>query len=186
MQKPDDLVVYDAVPIPLNFNHGESSNNVETNYSDSRNYIQRENYVHSDGYFAEMSEEDQKPIIRDGGSLQHDALFQDEENGCGVKEERTANLQSSDNIFETGFPVESSYFGGEAFLDPNSNLVHNDGLYLETNDLSNTQQDGFDFEDYLTFFDEDDENAQNLTFDPSLFMGTEDVIPDQEELFLKV
>uniref|UniRef100_A0A1J3EDQ5 NAC domain-containing protein 78 n=1 Tax=Noccaea caerulescens TaxID=107243 RepID=A0A1J3EDQ5_NOCCA len=179
-QKPDDLVVYDAVPIPLNFNHGESSNNVETNYSDSRNYIQPENYVHSDAYIADFSEEDQKPIIRDGGSLQHDdALFQDEGNGCGVLDERRANLQSSDNIFQTGFPVESSYFGGEAFLDPN------DGLYLETNDLSNTQQDGFDFEDYLTFFDEDDENAQNLTFDPSLFMGTEDVIPDQEELFLK-
>lgn len=175
MQKPDDLVVYDAIPIPFNLNHGESSNNVETNYSDSRTHIQTEI-----GYF---SEEDQKPIIRDGGSLQHDdALFQDEGNGCGVLDERTANLQSSDNIFETDFPVESNYFGGEAFLDPNSNLVQNDGLYLETNDLSNT----LDFEDYLTFFDEEDENAQNLTFDPSLFMGTADVIPDQEELFLKV
>jgi hypothetical protein len=171
-QKPDDPVVYDAIPIPVSFYHGEASNNVETNYSDSRNC------VHSNGYIAEFSEEDQKPIIGDG------ALFQDEENGCGVKEESTANLQSSDDIFETGFTVESNYFGGEAFLDP-SYLVQNDGLYLETNDLSNTQQDGFDFEDYLTFFDEGDEDAQNLTFDPSLFMGTEDVITDQEELFLK-
>ncbi|CAA7059956.1 unnamed protein product [Microthlaspi erraticum] len=161
-QKPESLVVYDAIPIPVNFYHGEASNNIETNYSDSRNY-----------------EEDQKPIIRD------DALFQDEENGCGVKEESRTNLQFSDNIFETGFPVERNYFSGEAFLDQNSNFVQNDGLYLETNDLSNAQQDSFDFEDYLTFFDEGDEDAQNLTFDPSLFMGTEDVITDQEELFLK-
>ncbi|KAG2240932.1 hypothetical protein Bca52824_096965 [Brassica carinata] len=89
---------------------------------------------------------------------------------------------SCDNIFETDaslyndFPVEGNYFTGEEFLDPKSN----DGLYLETNDLNSTEQDGFNFEDYLTFFDEDD---QNLTFDPSQLMGTGDVIPDQEELF---
>ncbi|ESQ49013.1 hypothetical protein EUTSA_v10020438mg [Eutrema salsugineum] len=184
VQKPHNLVVYDAVPIPLDFNLGESSDNVETNYSDSVNYIQPGNCVHSNGYFerpAEFSEEEQKSIIRDG------RLFSDEENGCGVKNESTENLQSSDNIFETDtshfndFPVESNYFTGEAFLDPSSNLPQNDGLYLETNDLSSTQQDGFDFEDYLTFFDEDDENAQNLTFDPSQLMGTDDVIADQEE-----
>ncbi|VVA97115.1 unnamed protein product [Arabis nemorensis] len=189
-QKPDNPLVYDAVPIPLNFNHGESSNNVETNYSESNNYMQPGNYVDSNIYFerpVEFSEDDQKPIIRDG-SLQNDALFPDEENGCGVQDGSTANFRASDNIFETDtsryndFPVQSDYFTGEEFLDPNSSLLQNDGLYLETNDLSSTQQDGFDFEDYLTFFDEDDEN---LTFDPSQLMGTEDVIADQEELFQK-
>ncbi|CAG7890576.1 unnamed protein product [Brassica rapa] len=166
--------VYDAIPIHLGFDQGESSNNVETNYSDTTNYIQPGNYVH-DNFEGpvDLSEEEQKLIIRD-------ALFPDEENGCGVQEESTANLQSSDNIFETdasgynAFPVEGNYFTGEEFLNPN------DGLYLETNDLNSTDQDGFNFEDYLTFFDEDD---QNLTFDPSQLMGTEDVVPDQEELF---
>lgn len=191
MQKPDNPLVYDAIPVPLNFNHGESSNNVETNYSESNNYMQPGNYVDSNIYFerpVEFSEDDQKPIIRNG-SLQNDALFPDEENGCGVQDGSTADLQSSDNIFETDtsryndFPVQSDYFTGEEFLDPNSSLLQNDGLYLEVNDLSSTQQDGFDFEDYLTFFDEDD---ANLTFDPSQLMGTEDVIADQEELFQKV
>ncbi|EOA30249.1 hypothetical protein CARUB_v10013370mg [Capsella rubella] len=193
-QKPDNLVVYDAIPLPLNFNHGESSNNAETNYSDSINYIQPGNYVDSGGYFEkpeECSEKDQKPIICDG-NLHNEALFQDDEIGSGVQNEQMANLQSSDNMFGTGslcyndLSVESNYLIGDAFLDPNSNLLHNDGLYLETNDLSSTQQDGFYFEDYLTFFDEDDENAQNLTFDPSQLMGNEDAFVDQEELFQEI
>ncbi|KAJ4885872.1 NAC domain-containing protein 53 [Raphanus sativus] len=167
------LDVYDAIPIHLGFDHGESSNNVETNYSDSTNYIEPGNY----GYFEGPVE---KHIIHDGSSLQN------EENGCGVQEESRANLQSSDNIFDADaslyndFPVESNYFTGEEFLDQNSSLLQNDGLYLDANDLDNTQEDVFNFEDYLTFFDEDD---QNLTFDPSQLMGTEDNIPDQEELF---
>ncbi|KFK38438.1 hypothetical protein AALP_AA3G113300 [Arabis alpina] len=189
-QKLDNALVYDAVPIPLNFDYGESSNNAETNYSDSNKYMQPGNYVDSNIYFeqpAEFSEGGQKPIIGDG-SLQNDALFPDEGNGCGVQDDSTANLQSSDNIFESDtsryneYPGESNYFTGEAFLDPNNSLLQNDGLFLETNDLGSTQQDGFDYEDYLTFFDEDDEN---LTFDPSQLIGTEDVIPDQEELFQK-
>jgi hypothetical protein len=182
-QKSENFVVYDAIPIPLNFIHGESSNNVETNYSDSINYIQQTgNYMDSGGYFeqpAESYEKDQKPIIRDrDGSLQNEGI------GCGVQDKHSETLQSSDNIFGTDtscyndFPVESNYLIGEAFLDPNSNLLENDGLYLETNDLSSTQQDGFDFEDYLTFFDE--------TFDPSQLMGNEDVFFDQEELFQEV
>lgn len=160
----------------MGFDHGESSNNVETNYSDSTNYIEPGNY----GYFEGPVE---KHIIHDGSSLQN------EENGCGVQEESRANLQSSDNIFDADaslyndFPVESNYFTGEEFLDQNSSLLQNDGLYLDANDLDNTQEDGFNFEDYLTFFDEDD---QNLTFDPSQLMGTEDNIPDQEELFQMV
>jgi hypothetical protein len=183
LQKSENFVVYDAIPIPLNFIHGESSNNVETNYSDSINYIQQTgNYMDSGGYFeqpAESYEKDQKPIIRDrDGSLQNEGI------GCGVQDKHSETLQSSDNIFGTDtscyndFPVESNYLIGEAFLDPNSNLLENDGLYLETNDLSSTQQDGFDFEDYLTFFDE--------TFDPSQLMGNEDVFFDQEELFQEV
>ncbi|CAH8389473.1 unnamed protein product [Eruca vesicaria subsp. sativa] len=163
------LDVYDAIPIHLGFDQGESSNNVETNYSESRNYIEPGNYVH-DNFEGpvDLTEEEQKLII-------HDALFQDEENGCGVQEESKENFQSSDSIFDTD---ASGYndFSVEEFLNPNSS----DGLYLETNDLNNTQEDGFNFEDYLTFFDEDE---QNLTFDPSQLMGTEDAIPDQEELF---
>ncbi|KAJ0244213.1 NAC domain-containing protein 53 [Hirschfeldia incana] len=171
------LDVYDAIPIHLGFDYGESSNNVETNYSDSRNYTEPGNYVNTNGYF-EGPVEEQENVIHDGSSLQN------EENGCGVKEESRANLQSSDNIFETNaslyhdFPVEE--FTGEEFLEQNTSLLENGGLYLETNDLNSTEQDGFNFEEYLTFFDEDD---QNLTFDPSQLMGTEDVIPDQEELF---
>ncbi|KAL0857814.1 hypothetical protein Bca101_062968 [Brassica carinata] len=175
-QKPDNLVVHDAIPIHLGFDQGECSNNVETNYSDSRNYVQPGNYVHDN---FEPPVEEQKHIIHDGN-------LPNEENGSGVQEESRANLTSSDNIFDADaslyndFSVEGNYFTGEEFLEPNSSLLQKDGLYLETNDLDNTQEDGFNFEDYLTFFDEDD---QNLTFDPSQLMGNEDGIPDQEELF---
>ncbi|CAA0400608.1 unnamed protein product [Arabidopsis thaliana] len=186
-EKPENLVVYDAVPILPNYCHGESSNNVESgNYSDSGNYIQPgNNVVDSGGYFEqpiETFEEDRKPIIREG-SIQPCSLFPEEQIGCGVQDENVVNLESSNNnvfVADTCYsdiPIDHNYLPDEPFMDPNNNLPLNDGLYLETNDLSCAQQDDFNFEDYLSFFDD-----EGLTFDDSLLMGPEDFLPDQEAL----
>jgi len=191
LQKPENLVVYDAVPILPNYCHGESSNNVESgNYSDSGNYIQPgNNVVDSGGYFEqpiETFEEDRKPIIREG-SIQPCSLFPEEQIGCGVQDENVVNLESSNNnvfVADTCYsdiPIDHNYLPDEPFMDPNNNLPLNDGLYLETNDLSCAQQDDFNFEDYLSFFDD-----EGLTFDDSLLMGPEDFLPDQEALDQKV
>jgi len=186
-EKPENLVVYDAVPILPNYCHGESSNNVESgNYSDSGNYIQPgNNVVDSGGYFEqpiETFEEDRKPIIREG-SIQPCSLFPEEQIGCGVQDENVVNLESSNNnvfVADTCYsdiPIDHNYLPDEPFMDPNNNLPLNDGLYLETNDLSCAQQDDFNFEDYLSFFDD-----EGLTFDDSLLMGPEDFLPNQEAL----
>nr|AAF09254.1 NAC2 [Arabidopsis thaliana] len=186
-EKPENLVVYDAVPILPNYCHGESSNNVESgNYSDSGNYIQPgNNVVDSGGYFEqpiETFEEDRKPIIREG-SIQPCSLFPEEQIGCGVQDENVVNLESSNNnvfVADTCYsdiPIDHNYLPDEPFMDPNNNLPLNDGLYLETNDLSCAQQDDFNFEDYLSFFDD-----EGLTFDESLLMGPEDFLPNPETL----
>ncbi|CAH8270016.1 unnamed protein product [Arabidopsis lyrata] len=186
-EKPENLVVYDAVPILPNYCHGESSNNVESgNYSDSGNYIQPGNYVvDSGGYFEqpiETFEEDQKPIIRDG-SIQPCSLFPEEQIGCGVQDENAVNLESSNNnvfVADTCYsdiPIDTNYLPDEPFMDPNNNLPLNDGLYLETNDLSCAQQDDFNFEDYLNFFDD-----ESFTLDDSQLMGPEAALPNLEGL----
>ncbi|KAG7554082.1 NAC domain [Arabidopsis suecica] len=190
-EKPENLVVYDAVPILPNYCHGESSNNVESgNYSDSGNYIQPGNYVvDSGGYFEqpiETFEEDQKPIIRDG-SIQPCSLFPEEQIGCGVQDENAVNLESSNNnvfVADTCYsdiPIDTNYLPDEPFMDPNNNLPLNDGLYLETNDLSCAQQDDFNFEDYLNFFDD-----ESFTLDDSQLMEPEDSLPNLEGLDQKL
>ncbi|EOA19721.1 hypothetical protein CARUB_v10003768mg [Capsella rubella] len=191
-EKPENLVVYDAVPILPNYCHGESSNNVESgNYSDSGNYIQQGNYVvDSGGYFeqpVETFEEDKKPIIRDG-SIQPCSLFPEDQIGCGVQDENAVNNldSSNNNVFDadtcySDIPIDTNYLPDEPFMDPNNNLPLNDGLYLETNDLSCVQQDDFNFEDYLNFCDD-----EGFILDDSQFMGSEDALPDQEGLDQKV
>ncbi|XP_010452336.1 PREDICTED: NAC domain-containing protein 78 isoform X1 [Camelina sativa] len=188
-EKPENLVIYDAVPILPNYCHGESSNNVESgNHSDSGNYIQPGNYVvDSGGYFEqpiETFEEDKKPIIRDG-SIQPCSLFPEEHIDCGVQDENAVNLDSSNNnvfVADTCYsdiPIDTNYLPDEPFMDPNNSLPLNDGLYLETNDLSIAQQDDFNFEDYLNDFNFDDDG---FTLDDPELDALLDQKPAPEEL----
>ncbi|KAG2243788.1 hypothetical protein Bca52824_094371 [Brassica carinata] len=188
-EKPENVVVYDAIPVQPNYFHGESSNNAESgNYSDSGNYIQPGNFaVDSGGCFEqpiETFEEDQKPIIRDG-SIQPCSLFTNEQNGCGVQDENAVNLETSNNnVFAddncySDIPIDTNYMPDESFIDPSNNLPLSDGLFLEADDLGNALPD-FDFEDYLDFFG--DEDSQNMTLDVSQMLGSEDTLPAQEGL----
>ncbi|CDY61762.1 BnaAnng17650D [Brassica napus] len=175
--KPEDLVVYDTIPVQTNYCHGESSNNVESgNYEDCGN---------SGGYFEQPieEEEEQKPIIRDG-SIQPCSLFPGEQIGCGVEDEKAVNLEASnDNVFVadtcySGIPVDDvNYMPEEPFIDHSNNLPLSDGL------SGAPLQDDFNFEDYLNFFD--DEDAQNLSLDVSQLLGSEEGLdqkPSPEEL----
>ncbi|KAL0736617.1 hypothetical protein Bca4012_012827 [Brassica carinata] len=191
-EKPENLVVYDAIPVQTNYCHGESSNNAESgNYEDAGNNVPPGNYVVDSGGYIEQPfetfEEDQKPIIRDC-SIQPCSLFPDEQIGCGVQDENAENLETSNsNVFVaeadscySDIPIEANYLPDEPFMDPSNNLPLCDDLYLEKNDLSGGLQDDFNFEDYLNFFD--DEDAQNLTLDVSQLLGSEDALPNQEGL----
>ncbi|KAF3514328.1 hypothetical protein F2Q69_00000174 [Brassica cretica] len=186
-EKPENLVVYDAIPVEPNYYHGESSNNVESgNYSDSGNYIQQ---IDSGGCFEqpiETFEEDQKPIIRDG-SIQPCSLFPSDQDGCDVQDENAVNLETSNNnVFAAGncysdIPIDdTNYIPDESFIGISNNLPLSDGLYLEGNDLGSALPDDFDFEDYLDFFG--DEDGQNLTLDVSQLLGSEDALPNQERI----
>ncbi|KAG2310205.1 hypothetical protein Bca4012_024707 [Brassica carinata] len=180
-EKPENLVVYDAIPAQTNYCHGESSNNVESgNYEDSGNYIPPGNcVVDSGGYFEqpfEIFEEDRKPIIRDG-SIQPCSLFPGEQIGFGVEDENEVNLEAStDNVFVADtcygdIPTDdANYMHEEPFMDHSNNLPLSDGLYLETN---GGLQDDFNFEDYLNFLE--DEDTQNLSLDVSQLLGSEEV-----------
>ncbi|XP_013620811.1 PREDICTED: NAC domain-containing protein 78-like isoform X2 [Brassica oleracea var. oleracea] len=176
-EKPEDLVVCDAIPVQTNYCHGESSNNVESgNYEDCGNYV-----VDSE---QPIEEEELKPIIRDGG-IQPCSLFPGEQIGCGVEDEKAVNLETSnDNVFVaadtcySGIPVDdANYMPEEPFINHSNNLSLSDGL------SGAPLQDDFNFEDYLNFFD--DEDAQNLSLDVSQLLGSGEGLdqkPSPEEL----
>ncbi|XP_010543581.1 PREDICTED: NAC domain-containing protein 78-like [Tarenaya hassleriana] len=180
-QKPDNVEIYDAIPLASNFYPGESSNNIESgNYSDTGNYIQPGNYV------KDSPDEDQKPIIRTDG-IQPVSMLPDELTGCDVQEENAENSLTSNDIFAAeGNYVsvpDDQFLLGQPFVDADHDLPSNDGMYLETNDLgTTTHQDSLNFEDYLTFFDIDDEITAQLSFDASQLVGTEDSVPRLEDL----
>ncbi|KAM7264751.1 hypothetical protein ACFE04_002434 [Oxalis oulophora] len=131
------------IPAPLDFYCGDSSNSFEQP--------------------AEYSEAEEKPItntddLEYGSKIPDDNLFFDipEEFNLlesGVKNEFVS--ESSDNVNN---PVDLSYLLDENYLDAAfDNNQYSEGLFLETNDLLNADQNSFDVGEYLTFFDAEDE-----------------------------
>lgn len=151
-------------PRHLNFYHGESSNHVE----------------HS----RDLSADNQKRMIG-MGATRHNSELQDqyEMNGRPVKDEY---IDSSNGV-NAG---DVNYFLNEPYLDATDNAQFSDGLYLEANDLSSTAEagtQGFDMlEEYLNFFDANDDNSEYLTFDASEFLGSGDNNSDQASLTTEV
>lgn len=151
-------------PRHLNFYHGESSNHVE----------------HS----RDLSADNQKRMIG-MGATRHNSELQDqyEMNGRPVKDEY---IDSSNGVNAGGV----NYFLNEPYLDATDNAQFSDGLYLEANDLSSTAEagtQGFDMlEEYLNFFDANDDNSEYLTFDASEFLGSGDNNSHQASLTTEV
>ncbi|KAK6136131.1 hypothetical protein DH2020_030104 [Rehmannia glutinosa] len=80
-------------------------------------------------------------------------------------------------------PDDLDYLLDEPYVDAPDDLPYGNGGFLEANDLTNpveTNTSAFDMlEEYLTFFDANDSNTQHFAYDPSLMLGTEDLISDQ-------
>ncbi|KAM7467864.1 hypothetical protein LguiB_015426 [Lonicera macranthoides] len=93
-----------------------------------------------------------------------------------VKHEYIGEPSNNANSADVDFLLD------EPFLDATDNLQSNDGAFLETNDLKHPVEadpPGFGMlDDYLTFFDANDDNTPYMTFDPSDIMGSEGLLSD--------
>lgn len=158
---------------PLNLYYGDSSNHVE----------------HS----RDLSADDQKPMIGMDEN-QHDSELRAEQKFSDMprqyemdtRQVKDEYIESSNNVRAGGV----NYLLDEPYLDATDNPPFSDGLYLEANDLSHTLEadsEAFDMvEEYLNFFDANDDNSEYLTFDASEIMGNENNISDQAPLTTEV
>ncbi|KAJ4720694.1 NAC domain containing protein [Melia azedarach] len=158
---------------PLNLYYGDSSNHVE----------------HS----RDLSADDQKPMIGMDEN-QHDSELRAEQKFSDMprqyemdtRQVKDEYIESSNNVRAGGV----NYLLDEPYLDATDNPPFSDGLYLEANDLSHTLEadsEAFDMvEEYLNFFDANDDNSEYLTFDASEIMGSENNISDQAPLTTEV
>ncbi|XP_021818817.1 NAC domain-containing protein 53 isoform X1 [Prunus avium] len=93
-----------------------------------------------------------------------------------VKDECFIEPSNDTNPADVNYPLNEPYF------NPTENPPVGDGLFLETNDLSNPVEStaGFDMlDEYLTYFDADDDISQYIDFDSCGMMGVENSVPDQ-------
>lgn len=90
-----------------------------------------------------------------------------------VKHEYIGEPSSNANSVDVDFLLY------EPFLDATDNLQSDGGAFLETNDLKHpvdADPSGFGMlDDFLTFFDANDDNIPYMTFDPSEIMGSEGI-----------
>ncbi|KAJ7970454.1 NAC domain containing protein [Quillaja saponaria] len=152
--------------IHLNFFHGETSNCA--------------------GHSQVYTEEEQKPMIGtdETSELHNDNLVVPEQYVMEAK------LEKHEYVAEPNynrFPVDSNYYLDELHKDAIDNPQAGDGSFLETNDLMNpieADSSGFDMlEEYLTFFDAEDDISQYLNFDSYPNTDNENFVSDQATPF---
>lgn len=172
-QKLDISIPPENAPLPMNFYHGDNSNYTE----DSRNFI----------------DENQKPLIGTrevfcGSELPNgqEAFGLPEQYEMDTKLENADYLVKSEYLVESTTnvnPVEDDYLLDEPYFDATDNLPFDDGFFLETNDLSEPVEAGPSsfgmLEEYLAYFDADDDKSQYLNFDLSEIIDTENAVSDQ-------
>lgn len=154
----------EVAPLPPNFFHGETSNYVE--------------------HPADFAEGDMKPMVgMENSGLGNEQAFyelpeQYEMNAKSVKDEYCVQPGENAN------PVGVDYEFGDQFLDAIDTPPFVEGLFLETNDLSYPVEGGptdFDMVDeYLNYFDVENDNSQFLAFDSSQIMGVENTLTHEE------
>lgn len=101
-----------------------------------------------------------------------------------VKQECIGECSKSGNSEDIDFLLD------EPFLDSFDDLPNGDEGFIEANDLSNpteTDTTAFDMlEEYLTFFDANDDSSVYFACDPAMMLGSEDLVSDQTLLPQKV
>uniref|UniRef100_A0A6N2LSM8 Eukaryotic translation initiation factor 6 n=1 Tax=Salix viminalis TaxID=40686 RepID=A0A6N2LSM8_SALVM len=167
-QNFDTEITSENTALPQNFYYGEASNYVEQP--------------------RDFSEDDLKPMLR-GAENRHGPSVPAEENldlpgqyeTNAVKNEYATEPINNNNVNA----VDENYLFDESYLDALNNLPPSEGLFLEANDLSKPVEpetggdsSGFDMlEEYLNFFDADDEN---MSFDPSDFLASDTDVSNQQ------
>ncbi|KAM6600688.1 hypothetical protein CsatA_020297 [Cannabis sativa] len=189
--------------LPLNIHH-EDANNYLQNIGDLAEdapsevapppafyYGETSNYVEHSGDYAE---DGSKPIIGSETSDlgERENLFElpgQYAMNTPVKDEYYVqpNISQNPNPAEeyfvlpsnNGNPVDVDYSLGEQYLDAADSLPFDEGLYLETNDLSNPIEANpaeFDIlDEYLNYFDANEDISQYLDFD----MWTENNVTEE-------
>ncbi|XP_038886500.1 NAC domain-containing protein 78-like isoform X2 [Benincasa hispida] len=178
----DDIAQYFDGELPSEYAQPQS------NYlQDATNHVELPNV---------LVENDNKPEVCAGNTFelqQSDDFFQlPEQYGMGGNSEKDGCFaESSGNFAESSdnFKHEDiDYLLDEPYPSILDDFALNEELFLEANDLSNPVESdptGVDvLEEYLTFFDADD-NLQ-LAFDPSDILGSEEPISGQATLEEKV
>lgn len=149
----------DGVPPPLNLysnenasNSGETSNSID----EAQNWLQQPDEQES-----------------------FDPAIQQNANANPVKHEFMSEPSNSMNIEDVDYLLD------EPVVTPTDNLQFNDGAFLEASDLSRpieVDTSGFDMlEEYLTFFDADDD-FQSMDFNPPMMIGDDDHVSDLASL----
>jgi hypothetical protein len=171
VQDPDkNIPVGIPIPAPSDFYCGDSSNSSKQS--------------------VEYSEAEEKPVIstddpKCGSKITDDDLFFDipEEydlHECGVKNEFVSEFNDNVNPVDNfSYLLDDSYLGAAFDLGTAFDNQYSEGLYLETNDLLNSvevDQTGFDFSEYLTFFDADGETPESMN---SQLISGESSVPEQ-------
>lgn len=141
-------IASESASLPLNFCHGESSSNPE----------------HSQEFT-----QDQKPVVSAGGTFepQEDQfLIMPEQYAIDSK---TVKDGHNGEASHDGNPLNFNYPLDELYLESINDPLVGDGSFLETNDLSNPIEpdpNGIDMlEEYLTYFDADDDISKYISFD---------------------
>lgn len=135
----------------------------------------------------DFSEDDLKPMLR-GAENRHGPSLPVEENLDVPRQYETDAVKNEYNNVEpmnNVNAVDVNYLFDESYLDALNNLPQSEGLFLEANDLSNPVEpetggdsSGFDMlEEYLNFFDADDEN---MSFDPSDIFASDTAVSNQQ------
>uniref|UniRef100_A0A5B6YG25 Putative NAC domain-containing protein 78 n=1 Tax=Davidia involucrata TaxID=16924 RepID=A0A5B6YG25_DAVIN len=168
----DARVPSEDAPLPLNFYYGDNSN-----------YVEESMYVNDDvqNHLVGMGE-NQCDLEHPDGHQLFDLPLQNDVVARTVKHEYIGESSNPVN------PEDADYLLDEPFLDATENPPF-DEAFLETNDLSKpieADPSGFDMlEEYLTFFDADDDTSQYMAFDSSKMMGSENLLSDQASLTQK-
>ncbi|KAG8380570.1 hypothetical protein BUALT_Bualt06G0029300 [Buddleja alternifolia] len=147
--------------------------------------------VHSaDGSYGEETAES----VNDTQKL----LVSADEQYCEPEQPDDENLYDLPALYEMDVkPVKHEYIGessqsgdsdgldfllDEPLMDTSDNLKYSEGGFIEANDLANpdeTNTSTFNMlEEYLTFFDANDDNLLDLPYDPSVMLGNEDLVSD--------
>ncbi|XP_022841472.1 NAC domain-containing protein 53-like isoform X2 [Olea europaea var. sylvestris] len=156
----------DIAPLPLNTNSIDNTSYEEETSKSSSGAQQR---------MVDMVEHKNEPEKHDDQNLydlpaSYDTVVKPVRHEYMVESSEPGNFEDVDYLLD------------EPFLDASDNVQYSDGGFVETNDLSNpgaADTSTFDaLEEYLAFFDANDDNSQYSSCDLSKMMGSEDLISD--------